>query len=65
MHERMKPIIELTKSSTEIQLVTSTIILEKDEKKEAIEYLKNDEDIDIYCFKLDAEHSLIKIMRKQ
>ena len=68
MHERMNPITELVRTATRIQIETPSILLEKPEKKEAIEYLKNDDEINITIYKstvINEDHAIIDITMKE
>lgn len=64
----MNPITELVRTATRIQIETPSILLEKPEKKEAIEYLENDDEINITIYKstvIDEDHAIIDICMKE
>ena len=77
MNPRMKHINELTTYSMEIEITTLTRFLNReipigsrlekvrDKKIEALEYLENDDEIDIKITPLDEDVSLIEIKVKQ
>ena len=73
----MKHINELTRHTTNLELITPTSLLtpgnhvsgklkeKRDKKLEAIEYLKNDDELDITLTEIDEGLTLIKIKMKQ
>ena len=64
----MNPITELVRTATRIQIETPSILLEKPEKKEAIEYLEEDDEIEIAVYKntvIDEDHAIININMKE
>ena len=65
MHERMPYITELVRSSTKIKLITPTIILDRNDKQEAINYLQKDDEITFKSTPIDYKNSLIEIEVKQ
>lgn len=65
MHERMKYINELVRNGVRVQIITPTILLDRPEKREALEYLEGDDELDVECFPVNDDDSLIEITRKQ
>jgi len=65
MHERMKPITELVRKSTCLQLKTKTAILNDDNIRDAIEYLRDDEEIGISIRRDGEEDCIIEIFMKE
>lgn len=65
MHERMKYINELVRNGVKITIITPTYVLDNEEKKEAIEYLRNDMDIDIDIKDINDEDTSIEISMKE
>ena len=64
MKERMKHITELVRNGFKLKIITPTVILDKKEKQEAIEYLKNDDEIIFEYHPINDEDTLIEIEMK-
>lgn len=64
MNERMKHITELVRNGIKLNVIVPTIILDKEEKQEAIEYLEADDEIYFEYHPINDEDTLIEIEMK-
>jgi len=64
MKERMKHITELVRNGIKLNVIVPTVILDKKEKQEAIEYLRNDDEIYFEYHPKNDEDTLIEIEMK-
>ena len=61
----MKYINELVRNGVRVQIITPTILLDRPEKREALEYLEGDDELDVECLPVNDDDSLIEITCKQ